>query len=71
MYRLSLIYKQVTLSFVLRQCFSNFIIPSPPFHSRHVVFDTQAWWSKHNVVNLKNLFKESIKQLNQAINTLN
>jgi len=23
---------------LLDQCFSNFFIPSPPFHSRHVVF---------------------------------
>jgi len=27
----------------LYQCFSNFFLPSPPFHSRHVVFAPQAW----------------------------
>ena len=27
---------------LLGQCFSNFFIPSSPFHSRHVVFAPQA-----------------------------
>jgi len=29
--------------FCLDQCFSNFFISSPAFHSRHVVFAPQAW----------------------------
>jgi len=39
------------IEYPLGQCFSNFFIPSPPFHSRHVVFAPQAWWNKHKVVN--------------------
>jgi len=31
-----------SLSYRLVQGFSNFFIPSPPFHSRHVVFAPQA-----------------------------
>jgi len=27
----------------LHQCFSNFFMPSPPFHARYVVFAPQAW----------------------------
>jgi len=33
--------KTVKLSTVV-QCFSNLFVPSPPFHSRHIVFDIQA-----------------------------
>jgi len=40
--QLSRLHYLATIAFILDQCFSNFFIPSPPFHCRHVIFAPQA-----------------------------
>jgi len=45
---------QIAVSIPLEQCFLNFFVQSPPFHSRHVGVARKPQRRKHKVVFLKN-----------------